>query len=141
MLVCDMLAPVIIDCFMILHFIENVFLDIFRNHCTRLICMFLIVDNHRLQQVSTLGILVNTQKRTLAQFRNSCIRIFEKILIANMIEKFRNHKLFEKYQNVVFFLKILILSSSRKSLSVCEIISSMAIYFRNLHNCNFRNPL
>ena len=72
--------------------------------------------------------------------------IISKFLYKNFRENlFRNHvwrnfaitSFFEKFQNVVFFSKMLISSSSRKYLCVCEIFSTIAIFFEILIIANF----
>ena len=73
MYVCDMQEPNFLNSFMILHFIENLFLDLFRNHCIWLSSLFLIIETHHLQQVWITIILTKTY---VGCSRNSCIRIF-----------------------------------------------------------------
>ena len=76
MYVCDMQEPNFLNSFMILHFIENLFLDLF--HCIWLSSLFLIIETHHLQQVWITIILTKTY---VGCSRNSCIRIFSRKLL------------------------------------------------------------
>lgn len=116
MYVCDMQEPVFLNCIMILLFIENVFLDHFRNHCIRLCSLFLIVEYHHLQQVISFGSLLFSQKCTLDDSRNSCIRIFS-----------RNCFFFGNYQHRWKYFE-----NTRFSKNVI-----VMDFFENYHNDNF----
>ena len=132
--VCESLVPVIFSRFMILKFIENMFLIHFRNHWLSLYTMILTDVYHRWKQVSSLGFIYITKKRTLEWFRNSCIRIFSKTLYRNHhpLRKFFENTVFSKNFKVLYlFRKILTLLFSWKYFGVCEISSSLVMFSKS----------
>ena len=73
--------------------------------------LFLIVEYYPCQQVTLFGSHYFTRKRTLATFRNSCIRIFSKTPFSQtpaMVNIFENTiitSIFENFQSIVFSRK------------------------------------
>lgn len=123
--VCDTLELDILNGLMILYFFEILFLTKFRNLWIYVNTIILTAAYYPLRQVSSLGFHINTKKRTLALFQNSCIRIFENLFFRNyqpwwIFSKTHISRVFRKRsQSFCIFFEKYTLISFRKWLNMC----------------------